>query len=99
MDIGPGDFVECVNNRDLNGHWEDSERPVVGAIYTVQRVLMDDDNDPILHLKEIRRCAEAVRLWGPDVGYWALRFRPIYRPKPDVFADLLKAPGRVGEPA
>lgn len=99
-DIGPGDFVEYVGKPEgyVNGsglEW----KPGLGSVHQVMSVG--------------HRCLDgAGNIWesirvpglppgrrGRQTSVPVAAFRPIYRPKPDAFADLLKTPDRVGEPA
>lgn len=95
--IGPGDFVECVDATSGPGAWMPGEAPVVGAIYTVERVFVNGWGIESLHLRELKRHPGSVAFWGGGpLGYNIKRFRPIYRPKSSLI-EQLKRP--VSEPA
>ncbi len=88
-DIGPGDFVE----RLFPAH----EPPIpVGPVFRIRR------------LARVGTCECGLEAPGlivdeaeiPDDGAWCpCGWKPVYRPKPDAFTDLLKAPDRVEEVA
>lgn len=78
MDIGPGDFVECVDASP----GKLPHRLVAGAIYLVT-------GHP--HAWGITLKEEPSK--NPS-GFSVYRFRPIYRPKPSAFTDLLKVPDK-----
>lgn len=85
--IGPGDYVEALSD------WP--EGIVKGQIYQVRNIeelsagyacVECGDEAPGVHL------VETPTFW--DTGGWcsACDLKPIYRPKPDAFSDLLKIP-------
>lgn len=89
-DIGPGDFVECVDIAPMDGG---GPPPLnLGAVYCVRGRGRIPDHRP--------NCpgAPTVYIDGPrdalGDGFLVRRFRPILRPKPDAFTDLLKVPDR-----
>ena len=87
MDIGAGDWVECVHNGERGGlSWPRPEL-VVGGIYSVAR--LDPDyllvGYPVLWLNEQINPEQYS-----DGGYAADRFRPIYRPKASLIQSLLE---------
>lgn len=82
--IGKGDFVEAVRDDD----------PIIGgAVYVVADAFRPDGCGTC---GECGNDTDIVLIEGADLGYgvgWCpCNFKPIYRPKPDAFADLLKAP-------
>lgn len=81
-DIGPGDFVECVQvvNPQL-GHGLN-----IGSVCVVERVHVLPDETG-LDLVGVKKAPGGV-------GWNIEAFRPIYRPKPGAFDQLLKAPKR-----
>lgn len=81
MDIGPGDYVECVNGRVSN-----SDTVVTGHIYRVDGFLRrkcrhcgDRHEDGFILSSD----KDKTSAWCPK------RFSPIYRPKADAFTHLL----------
>jgi hypothetical protein len=87
-DIGPGDWVECVDASPVNGL---PVSLVVGARYQIERV-----HDYLPHLGNAASdwfdCAvDLVGVNGPapDLAWGLFRFRPIDRPTPEVVHDLL----------
>lgn len=81
--IGPGDWVECVDASACPAY---GPTPlVVGLIYAVERI--DGRADVVggvaLHLV-------GVRSGGPQGGFGAFRFRPVYRPRTDLIETLLQ---------
>jgi hypothetical protein len=86
-----GAKVVCVNAGRFNA-WhlpmDADERVVEGEVYTISRAMIDDDGDAILHLVEVRRNAASRRALGPDVGYWAARFRPLITQSDDISAHF-----------
>jgi len=99
MDIGPGDFVECVDANPSPGTiFGPTEALRLGALYTVERCMLIDGT-PCVHLVEIKRDARAILFYGENCGYATRRFRPIYRPKPNAFDQYLKAPDKTKIPA
>lgn len=94
-DIGPGDFVECVNaapHRFVPG-----SGLIQGRLYQVREVV----TFPNVRGAGLRLCGVTMPAHtnGKEFAWSIDRFRPIYRPRPDSFTELLKAPDRVGEPA
>lgn len=88
-DLGPGDFVECVN---ASGRFA-SDPPsglLLGALYTVEAVYINDEGRGLTLV--------GLRASSPFVGYAIDRFRPIYRPKASVIESML-APAPEMEPA
>jgi hypothetical protein len=78
MAFRAGMKVACVDAsppRD-GGSWGASDVPVEGAIYTVRAVVVFEDCLQ-LQLDEIKRSDLAVKMYGPQIGYWAGRFRPV----------------------
>lgn len=79
MDIGPGDYVECIDaswhGTGSRADWKLLKR---GALYVVTLVVRRTDG---LHLA-------GMPMHNPD-GYATSRFRKVYRPKADVFTHLL----------
>lgn len=94
-DIGPGDFVECVDIAERPGELQ-TDVLILGAIYRVEQLILVTlpDYGPAVFLVEhpengphgLRRC------FAPS------RFRPIYRPKSEIIEGL-KAPAPELEPA
>jgi hypothetical protein len=62
------------------GSWGASDVPVEGAIYTVRAVVAHEGCQQLL-LNEINRSDLARKLYGPQIGYWAGRFRPVQERK------------------
>lgn len=87
-DIGPGDFVECVCAEDCPVHGPSGLNK--GSLYVVEAVFPESVTKHGLGSIKIvgKRSGSKSRKYG------AFRFRPIYRPKPDAFTDLLKVPDR-----
>lgn len=86
--IGPGDWVECVNDGGM------PEIVSVGAIYLVEGVgPAPISHVPCLVLRGVRHPTAPE-----NIGKWvaAEYFRPIYRPSSDLIQSLLQP---VDEPA
>lgn len=84
--IGKGDWVECI---DASPHKATGIAIlVVGAIYRVR------DTETIREKSGVRLHGVVLPIHpsGKEYGWVPARFRPIYRPRPDAFSDLLKAP-------
>lgn len=79
--IGPGDWVECV---DASARIPYGPPPLcLGSVYRVERVEADVNGwGPGVWIVGIR--AES-----PSGGFYADRFRPIYRPKSELLESLL----------
>lgn len=79
MDIGPGDYVECIRTKN-------PESPYLGRVFlcesfgSVDRCLHGHSQCQGLHLSGLPRT---------EKGYAGCAFRPIYRPKADAFTHLL----------
>jgi hypothetical protein len=90
MNFQVGQKVVCVKN----GPWwgGNRDRLVLGAIYTIRRLIVADDGDLIFQIHEIQRSPKARQIWGDDVGYAAFRFRPVVERKTDIsiFTKMLK---------
>lgn len=96
--IGPGDWVECCPPADWQGEVPVSEvktkgeYPQRGKIYQVREVGQ-------YRSRGFKLC-DGIRLVGiiasipghPDAWFPVECFRPIYRPRPEAFTDLLKLP-------
>lgn len=95
MDIGPGDFVVCVNAAPHR--FVPASGLIQGGLYQVREVV----TFPNVRGTGLRLCGVIMPTHtnGKEFAWTIDRFRPIYRPKPDAFADLLKVPACVGEPA
>lgn len=95
MDIGAGDFVECV--RGAPHRFVPGSALAEGRLYQVREVV----TFPNVKGAGLRLVGVVLpdHTNGKEFAWDLKRFRPIYRPKPDAFADLLKTPDRVGEPA
>lgn len=86
--IGKGDFVEAVRNEHGPG-----ASLLAGRVYVVLSVQKDFTCDPCPHCGNDEDCVEVEGARLLDDWAWCpCDFRPVYRPKPDAFADLLKAP-------
>lgn len=95
-----GQKVVCVDDKPWMGvPWKEGGQPVVGEIYTITGIVIDDDSDEILHLAEIKRGPVARRSWGALVGYGAHRFRPaVDRPTDIAIFKALLNPTKRLEP-
>jgi hypothetical protein len=72
-DIGPGDVVECVDNKARLGRiFHPTDELAIGARYTVLRVGVGAFNEPAAELVEVRRVN-----WPETWGYALFRFRKI----------------------
>ena len=77
-DIGPGDFIECIDDlRSINPQ----SMLVLGAIYTAVEVFDDDRGTPGVSVKEATPPA-------PYYGFAISLFRPVYRPKASLIESL-----------
>lgn len=90
-----GQKVVCVNNdpctkRSPNAWWN-GDRPTLGQIYTIKRIILDWESYEIVHLVELDRSETAKERFGPDVGYGSYRFRPLIERKTDIsiFTQIL----------
>lgn len=94
-DVGPGDFVECVDVAPppfptrLNVHPSSLS---LHSVYTVRALCVSRLGRPMLILNEVQSA------YNPQRAYYAYRFRPIYRPKSEII-ESLKAPAPELEPA
>lgn len=81
-----GQKVVCVNDKPLAGFapFGGAEKLIVGAVYTIARILVDSHDIEIVHLEEVHRDQQSIEDWGPDCGYRAVRFRPIVEKKTDI---------------
>lgn len=88
-DIGPGDYVECVNaSTAAKAPWKDGPGLHVGRVYVVSETFINANNSPVVLLGWERVLSS--RIHGFRCGYGVERFRRIYRPKADLIAGLLK---------
>ena len=92
--IGPGDWVECVQNR-----LPTTAPPVglvVGRVYRVEAagVTPPDDREPNIAWVRL----EGARCRDDRWGFRAAWFRPVYRPDASLIAGL-KVPARKTEDA
>jgi len=88
--IGPGDWVECVDNAPRPWHFgpyiEALEELRVGGVYQVRAI----DRAGDLFLAGILTGSERLG-FGPDaLGFDESRFRLIYRPKADLIERLME---------
>ena len=79
MDIGPGDWVECVDASDSPHHLLSCPL-VLGAMYLVVELHPEDAAGEVG--VETRSIPERI--------FRASRFRPIYRPKESLIQTLLE---------
>ena len=88
-DIGPGDWVECVDAYGVNGiitGMTPGQLGVLrnGSLYLVTRAGVGRYTRlPVVWLK-------GVTMESIDGGWWAARFRPIYRPKDSIAQRLTR---------
>ena len=87
--IGPGDLVECVDDRD-------APEVVRGLIYTVTEVIRYIDSAGEYGIR-VREAAPPD--WVLLRGFRASRFRPVRRPDPSFIEGLLNLPLDVREDA
>ena len=88
MDVGPGDFVECV--RGGASAYGTGAYLVEGRIYTVRRVGLAIGIDGIARAAIFVTAPEASipgEAWAEDHGWGVTRFRPIR--KPPIPAEIL----------
>lgn len=90
MAFYPGQKIICIDADSGRGDWF-GDGPVKGQVYTFKRYSRDNKGFEVIHLYELERCEGAKRLWGPNAGYGAFRFRAIVEKKTDisVFNKLL----------
>lgn len=69
--------IICVDAISGPGEWLDGEALTDGAIYTVKRVWVDANGNPVLDLVEISRNPRSHIFWKFPVGYCQFRFRPL----------------------
>jgi hypothetical protein len=75
--------VVCVDAkpRDTNSAWF-GDAPIEGKVYTISRLFLDDEGEPVCAFEELERCPDAVR--EGCVGYGCWRFRPVQPRKTDI---------------
>ncbi len=92
--IGPGDWVECVNNTPLPDHsgvYLDALRELrVGAIYQVRAFGLGGT----ILLVGLQSGSERLG-YAPPHGWMVARFRPVYRPNQEII-ESLKQPAPAG---
>lgn len=92
--IGPGDWVEFVGKPD--GYVNPTtvlNTFEVGSVYCVSEVGRRCVDGAKQIWESIRlKGFPAVNRMGRPTSFPMVAFRPIYRPKPDAFTDLLKIP-------
>lgn len=90
MDIGPGDWVECVDgsrvSRCPDCDWLPESWPVEGLVYRVVDVGVNLFGESWVELAEFREIDPSGLVVAWDVD----RFRPIYRPKESLIQTLLE---------
>ena len=80
MDIGPGDYVECIKVE-----FPEKSGFVEGGVYVVSEIHQTTGN---LRFHGMENPNELG--WPLEFGWWNRKaFRPIYRPKADAFTHLL----------
>lgn len=80
-----GQKVVCVDDACPAGRrWNENPPLCRGLIYTIGRILIDDDGDLIVHLIELPRSKRSRLQWGNLVGFAARRFRPLIEHKTDI---------------
>jgi hypothetical protein len=100
MDIGAGDWVECVSFQGIMvcGNSE-SNAPslIVGRIYQVEEVFPPSrfaDGESGISVQEVKDIDENGNRWA----FCLECFRPIYRPKSSLI-ESIKTPSRIRERA
>lgn len=96
MDIGPGDWVECVDDspgRPVNLPYVREAHLVRGRIYRVAAVRDFDHykNGTVLAIPTVVLTERETHwiAWNGTPGGWHLkRFRPVYRPQADLIERL-----------
>lgn len=88
-----GQKVVCVDNSPHGDYnpFEPDERPQVGEVYTVRRILPDESTGgDVLWLDEICRNEISIRQWNdPNLGYGAYRFKPVKETDISIFTAML----------
>ncbi len=86
--IGKGDFVEALRDDAVEGVLIHA-----GRVYVVEDCFRPDVCGPC---DQCGNDTDVVLVEGvpiePGWGWCPCLFKPVYRPKPDAFADLLKVP-------
>jgi hypothetical protein len=98
-----GAKVVCVDAACRPGRfWRPSEAPVQGKIYTVAAAFFNPAGEPRIHLVELQRSPETIKVLGYLAGYRVERFRPLITLEDDLeahFRILLRQPVSDKEPA
>ena len=80
MTFYPSQKVVCIEDgvltNDPASYWMPGEEIYKFEIYTIRRY-HEHSGRPTVWLEEVRRSDVAVSVFGPDVGYGAMRFRPL----------------------
>ena len=86
-----GQKVVCIHSGFMPGislpdeeQFSDEEAIHEGQIYTIRRILIDEEDDMIFHLEEVFRDESSREWYGDDAGYCARRFRPLVENKTDI---------------
>ena len=91
-----GAKVVCVDAACRPGRfWRPSEAPTQGNIYTVAAAFFNPAGDPRIHLVELQRSPETIKVLGYLAGYRVERFRPLITLEDDLeahFRQLLHVP-------
>ena len=74
-DIGPGDYVQCIDASTPLGSWDTDEFIFEGAYYWVSDVFVNEKNYPVL-LVGFERTVSS-KIVGYRQGYGVYRFRKI----------------------
>lgn len=86
----PGDWVECVDDRVIGdegrGNLIHLASLLIGNVYTVGDTYTDDKGDAGVSIRELPSPKREIK------GFYAWRFRPIYRPDPKLIERLMSAP-------
>lgn len=74
-----GQRVVCIDDapRQSGCMWWPGEQIHRDRIYTVARLFVDFENEPVVSLLEVTRCGPLTRSHPGRIGYAIFRFRPL----------------------
>lgn len=81
-----GDLVECIDKTPCNEATKPYvDRLAMGELYTVLSTAVAPSGSPVLIIDKAQHHPLTF-------GWYAWRFRKVYRPRADAFSELLKTP-------
>ena len=86
-----GQKVVCVDTKPLQGYdFPQIEKPSLNMIYTIAALAINDDNDPVCQLVELKRDNAQIINNSWYAWYGQFRFRPLTERKNDGEAFVRK---------